>query len=142
MKTYSPKKTDLKREWYLVDVKGKTLGRVATKLANILRGKNKPIFAPHIDCGDFLVVINAAHIKLTGNKLQQKEYHSHSQYAGGLKTIRAEELLEKKPTMILEHAVAGMIPRNKLKKDILNKMKVFAEAEHKHEAQNPKPLEI
>jgi large subunit ribosomal protein L13 len=142
MKTYSPKKTDLKREWYLVDVKGKTLGRVATKLANILRGKNKPIFAPHIDCGDFLVVINAAHIKLTGNKLQQKEYHSHSQYAGGLKTIRAEELLEKKPTMILEHAVAGMIPRNKLKKDILKKMKVFAEAEHKHEAQNPKPLEI
>lgn len=142
MKTFSPKKADLKKEWYLVDVKGKTLGKAATKIADILRGKNKPIFAPHVDCGDFVVVINAAHVKLTGNKITQKKYYSHSRYAGGLKEVRAEELMEKKPEMIIEHAVSGMIPKNKLRKDILKKMKVFAEAEHKHEAQNPKPLEI
>ena len=142
MKTFSPKKEDITREWFLVDVKGKTLGRTATKIANILRGKNKAIFAPHVDCGDYVVVINAAHIHLTGNKLLQKKYYSHSRYAGGLKTIRAEEVLEKIPTMILEHAVSGMIPKNKLRQDTLKKMKIFAEEEHGHEAQNPKPLEI
>ena len=142
MKTFSPKITDIKREWYLVDIKGKTLGKVATKIANILRGKNKPIFSPHLDCGDFVVAINAKEIKLTGNKLTDKVYHHHTRYPNGLRTSSAKELLEKKPCEVLRHAVAGMIPHNKLKKDILRKFKIFPGNEHRHSAQNPKILEI
>lgn len=142
MKTYSPKKSDIERKWYLVDVKGKTLGKTATKIADILRGKNKPIFSPHVDCGDFVVVINANQIKLTGNKWLKKEYYSHSRYPGGLKKVRAEELLEKKPYKVFEKAVAGMIPKNKLNKEILKKLKVFADAKHSHQAQNPQQIEI
>lgn len=142
MKTFSPKKTDIERNWYVVDVQGKTLGKVATKIADILRGKNKPTFSPHLDCGDFVIIINAKEIRLSGNKWQQKEYYHHSRYPGGLKTARAEELREKNPEKIIEHAVAGMISHNKLKKDILKKLKVFPGSEHHHIAQNPKPLEI
>lgn len=142
MKTYSPKQSDITREWYLVDVKGKTLGKIATKLADILRGKNKPQFSPHMDCGDFVVVINAKDIHLTGNKLTGKVYHHHTRYPNGLKTVTAGRLLETKPERVIENAVAGMIPRNKLKKDILKKLKVYGGSEHKHEAQQPKALEL
>ncbi len=142
MNTFSPKHKEVDRQWHLIDVKGKTLGKAATRIADILRGKNKPIFSPHVDCGDYVVVINAAHIKLTGNKVTQKEYNWHTRYASGLRTVRVEELLEKNPVKVLEKAVAGMIPRNKLKKDILKKMKIYADAEHKNEAQKPQPLEI
>ena len=142
MKTYSPKQPDIKPQWYIVDVKGKTLGKVATKLADILRGKNKPIFSPHLDCGDFVIVINAKEIHLTGNKLVQKVYQHHTRYPNGLKTVTAGKLLETKPERVIENAVAGMIPHNKLKKDILKKLKVYGGSEHGHEAQQPKPLEL
>jgi large subunit ribosomal protein L13 len=142
MKTYSPKQPDIKHEWLLVDVKGKTLGKVATKIADLLRGKHKPTFSPHLDCGDFVVVINAKDIKLTGKKLVQKVYHHHSRFANGLKTESAGKLLLTKPERVIENAVAGMIPHNKLKKDILRKMKVYAGSEHKQEAQQPKPYEL
>ena len=142
MKTYSPKQQDIKPQWWLVDVKGKTLGKVATKIADILRGKNKPTFAPHIDGGDFVVVINAKEIKLTGNKLAQKVYQHHTRYPNGLKTVTAGKLLETKPERVIENAVAGMIPHNKLKKDILKKLKVFGGSEHTHDAQQPKVLDL
>jgi large subunit ribosomal protein L13 len=142
MKTYSPKKADLTQQWFIVDVKGKTLGKVATKIADILRGKNKPIFSPHIDCGDFVIVINAAQIVLSGNKLKQKTYYHHTRYPAGLRAITAEKLMQTNAPKIIEFAVAGMIPRNKLKKDILSKLKIYSDASHKHEAQQPKVLEI
>ncbi len=142
MKTFSPKHTEVKREWHLIDVKGKTLGKAATKIADILRGKNKPIYATHVDCGDYVVVINAAHIKLTGGKYTKKEYKSHSRYPGGLKTARVEEVLEKNPVSVLERAIHGMVPGNKIRDDILKKMKIYPEAEHNNQAQNPQPLEI
>jgi large subunit ribosomal protein L13 len=142
MKTYSPKQSDIKHEWYLVDLKGKTLGKTATKIADILRGKTKATFSPHLDCGDYVVIINAKELHLTGNKWEQKEYHTHSRYPGGLKTATAKEVREKHPERIVEHAVAGMIPHTKLKKDILKKLKVYSGTDHPHEAQNPKPLEI
>ena len=142
MKTYSPKKQDIKQEWRLVDVKGKTLGRVATKIADILRGKNKPYFSPHLDCGDFVVVINAKEIRLTGNKLLQKTYFHHSRYPNGLKAVTAGKLIQTKPERVIENAVAGMIPHNKLKKDILKKLKVYAGSEHRHEAQQPIVTEL
>ena len=142
MKTYTPKKADITREWHLIDAKDKTLGRISTKIADILRGKNKPIFSPHMDCGDYVVIINAKDIKLTGNKLSQKKYYRHSRYPGGFKEITAEKLLDQKPEKILEKAIYGMIPNNKLKKDILKKLKIFAGSEHSHAGQNPKPLEL
>ena len=142
MKTYSPKQGDIKREWHLVDAKGKTLGRIATKIADILRGKNKPMFSPHLDCGDYVVVINAKEIKLTGNKLAQKTYQRHTRYPGGFREITAEKLLQQKPEKLLEKAIYGMIPPTKIRKDILKKLKVYAGNEHNHGAQNPKPLEL
>lgn len=142
MKTYSPKQQDIQPQWWLVDVKGKTLGKVATKIADILRGKNKPTFAPHIDGGDFVVVINAKEIKLTGNKLDQKVYQHHTRYPNGLKTVTAGKLMETNPERVIENAVAGMVPHNKLKKDILKKLKVFSGSEHKHDAQQPKVLDL
>jgi large subunit ribosomal protein L13 len=142
MKTYSPKLQDIARVWYIVDVKGKTLGKIATKIADILRGKNKPTFSPHLDCGDFVIIINAKDIKLTGNKLKQKTYYHHTKYPAGLRAVTAEKLLQTKPERIIELAVAGMIPHNKLKKDILKKLKVYANDVHKHEAQQPKALEL
>ena len=142
MKTFSPKQQDITRGWYLVDVKGKTLGKVATRLADILRGKHKPSFSPHLDCGDFVIVINAKEIKLTGNKLTQKTYYHHTRYPNGLRAVTAGKLLETKPEKVIFSAVAGMIPHNKLKKDILSKLKVYGGSEHKHEAQQPKLLEL
>lgn len=141
-KTFSPKQGELNNEWLLVDVKDKVLGRVANKIADLLRGKGKTTFSGHLNVGDYVVVINAASIKLTGKKDQQKEYHRHSHYPGGLKTVTAGKLLEKKPEKVLEHAVAGMLPNNKNKKVLMGRLRIFAGAEHGHSAQNPKPIQL
>lgn len=142
MKTYSPKQSDIKRQWHLVDAKDRPLGKLATQIANILRGKNKPTFSPHLDCGDFVIVINAKEIHLSGNKAKQKTYNHHTRYPAGFRSITADALLEKHPERVLQHAIAGMIPHTKLRQDILRKLKIFTGSEHNHQAQNPKPLEI
>lgn len=140
MKTYSPKKQDIERTWYIVDAKDKRLGRLATEIAVKLRGKDKPQFAPHIDCGDYVIVINAKDIAVTGNKMEDKQYYRHSGYPGGLRKKPLKQLLEEKPEEVIIKAVRGMIPRNKLRKEIMMKLKVFAGSEHPHEAQKPQPL--
>lgn len=132
--TYMAKKEEVGRSWFLVDVKDKVLGRAATTIANILRGKHRPNYTPHVDTGDFVVVINAAQVKLTGKKMQNKIYHSHSGYMGGLKSIPACKLREKDPTRIITHAVRGMLPKNYLGKKILKKLKVYSGTEHPHTA--------
>jgi large subunit ribosomal protein L13 len=141
-KTYSPKLADVKHEWLLVDLKGKTLGRMANKITDLLRGKGKPLFSQHQDCGDFVVVINAAEVHLTGKKDLQKEYHKHSHYPNGLKTVTTGKLRLTHPNRIIEHAVAGMIPNNKNKKFLMKRLKVFAGNEHTHSAQNPKQIQL
>ncbi len=140
MKTYSPKKQDIDRKWYIVDAKGKRLGRLATEIAVKLRGKDKPQFAPHIDCGDYVIVINAKEIAVTGNKMEDKYYYRHSGYPGGLRKKPLKQLLEENPEEVIIKAVRGMIPRNKLRKEVMMKLKVFAGSEHPHEAQKPQPL--
>jgi len=142
MTTKSPKKKDIEKKWYLVDASGKTLGRIAAKIAAVLRGKHKTCFVPHMDCGDFVVVINVKDIRVTGMKKEQKMYRTHSGYMGNLKSISMKQMLEEKPERVFELAVAGMIPHNKIKKDVLKKLKVYAGPEHKHEAQNPEPLSV
>lgn len=139
-KTYSPKQADLKPSWLLVDVKGKILGRVANKIADLLRGKGKTTFSNHIEAGDYVVVINAAEIKLTGKKETDKVYNWHTRYPNGLKAITPEKLRQEKPEEIIEHAVAGMLPNNKHKKSLLKKLKVFAGSDHGHTAQNPQSI--
>jgi large subunit ribosomal protein L13 len=140
MKTYTPKKADINRKWYIVDAKDQTLGRLATKVAVKLRGKDKPQFAPHIDCGDFVVIINASEVTVTGDKMNSKMYYRHSGYPGALKKAPMKKVMQNKPEMVVEKAIAGMIPGNKLKKEILKKLKVYAGSEHPHEAQNPEKL--
>lgn len=142
MKTYSAKAGEVEKKWYLVDAKDKVLGRLATEIAGKLRGKDKPVFTPHMDTGDHVIVINAEKIRLTGNKLKQKLYHSYSGYVGGLKSITAEKLLEKKPENLLIFAVRGMLPKNKLRQIMLKKLKVYAGSEHPHTAQMPEDLNI
>lgn len=142
MKTYVAKQADIKHKWYIVDAKDKVLGRLAVEIAKVLRGKNKPTFTPHLDCGDYVVVINADKIKLTGNKGFGKKYYSHSGYMGSLKEMTAEEVLEKKPTKVLFDAVKGMIPRNKLRDRIMDKLKLYTDEEHPHTAQQPKELKF
>ena len=142
MTTFAPKKSDIERKWYLVDAQNLVLGRLATRLADILRGKDKPTYAHHMDMGDFVIVINAEKIKLTGNKLQQKKYRSHSGYPGGLKEKTAGEVLEKHPEKIIEKAVLGMLPRNKLRDHIIRKLKVYRGDSHPHQAQTPEPLTL
>jgi len=142
MKTYTPKKDDINQKWYLVDAKGKTLGRLATQVATVLRGKHKPTFTPHMITGDFVVVINAKEIQVTGDKKAQKMYRTHSGYLGGLKETPLEAKLADEPEFVIKHAVAGMIPRNKLKKEILSHLKIYAGSEHEHTAQKPEPLDI
>ncbi len=142
MKTHIPKKDDIDRKWYILDAKGRTLGRIATGIANKLRGKDKPIFSPHMDCGDFVIVINAEKVKLTGKKMSDKMYYRHSGFPSGLKSASAKEVLEKKPTKVLELAVSGMLPKNKLRKVFMKKLKLYAGEEHPHEAQNPLVLEV
>lgn len=142
MKTTFLKKEDVKPNWYIVDASDKILGTLATKIAVILRGKNKTSFSPHVDGGDYVIVINAEKIKVTGKKLEDKTYYSHSGQIGKLKSMSLKEKLEKKPTYVLEHAVKGMIPRNRLRKPIMRKLKVYAGEVHEHEAQKPKKLEL
>lgn len=143
MKTFVPKKAEGERKWYLVDANGKTLGRIATEIAKVLRGKNKPEFTPHLDLGDGVVVINAEKINLsTQAKWDQKKYYSHSGYVGNLKEISAKKLLEKKPTEILRQAVVGMIPKNKLKADMTKRLRIFSGAEHTLQSQKPEALTL
>ena len=142
MKTFVAKEQDIKRQWYLVDAKDKVLGRLATNVAIRLRGKHKPIFAPHVDTGDFVVVVNAEKVRLTGRKWDKKIYYRHTGYTGGLKQISAKKLREKRPEDILRFAVKGMLPKNSLGRRQLKKLKIYAGADHPHQAQEPKTLEI
>jgi len=142
MKTYSAKPGEITREWYLVDAEGKTLGRLATQIADTLRGKQKPQFTPHVDTGDFVIVVNAEKIQVTGNKLDQKRYYRHSGYPGGLRSRTLREQLERRPTEVLRVAVKGMLPKNRLARQQITKLKIYAGPEHPHEAQAPKPFEL
>jgi ribosomal protein L13, bacterial type len=137
MKTFSLKNTEVSRDWVIFDASDKILGRFATKIADKLRGKDKPTFTPHVDGGDFVVVINADKVKVTGNKAEQKKYYKHSLYPGGLKEKSYKEVLESTPERIIENAVKGMLPKNKLGKSIFKKLKVYSGSEHPHESQNP-----
>jgi large subunit ribosomal protein L13 len=141
VKTYVATPAKRERNWVLVDASGKTLGRLATRIADALRGKRKPEYTPHIDTGDFVVVVNAEKIAVTGNKRQQKVYYRHSGYPGGLRTRTLEEMLERRPEEVIRLAVKGMLPRNRLGRQQLRKLKVYAGPEHPHEAQKPKPMD-
>ncbi|MDD5724250.1 MAG: 50S ribosomal protein L13 [Syntrophales bacterium] len=142
MKTYSAKKEDVARDWYLVDADGKVLGRLAVEIARRLRGKHKPVYTPHIDTGDFIVVVNAEKVSLTGNKLTDKTYYHHSGYPGGLKSTTADKLLAEKPEEVLRGAVKGMLPKNSLGRQMLKKLKVYKGDKHPHEAQMARLLEV
>ena len=142
MKTFVAKEHEVDKKWYLVDAGEKVLGRLATEIAVILRGKNKPIFTPHMDAGDYVVVVNADKVMLTGNKLEKKIYYRHSGYPGGLKKITAGDMLEKKPERLIRLAVKGMLPKNSLGRRQLTKLKVYAGPNHHHQAQQPEKLEI
>ncbi len=142
MKTYSAKPKDIDRKWYLIDAKDQVLGRMSTRIADILRGKNKPIYTPHMDTGDFVVVINAEKVIVTGKKAEQKEYQRYSGYPGGLKKIPFKRMMDTHPERIIEHAVRGMIPHNRLGRAMIKKLKVYAGTDHPHEAQRPEVLDI
>lgn len=141
-KTYVAKKEDIKRQWYLVDAKDKILGRMATKVASILRGKHKVIFTPHLDTGDGVIVINAAKIRVTGRKLKDKVYRRYSGYPGGLKEVSLETMLKKRPATVVKLAITRMLPQGPLGRDIIKKLKVYADEKHPHKGQNPIPLEV
>lgn len=141
-KTKSAKPAEVERSWYIVDAQDKVLGRLCSEIAQVLRGKNKPSYTPHVDTGDYVIVINAEKVKLTGSKLDQKTYIRYSGYPGGQKSTTAKELLEKKPTAIVEKAVKGMLPKNTLGRQMFKKLFVYEGSEHKHEAQQPKELSI
>jgi large subunit ribosomal protein L13 len=140
VKTYSAKSGEIAREWYLVDAEGQTLGRLATRIADRLRGKGKPQYTPHVDTGDFVVVVNAEKIAVTGKKLDDKRYYRHSGYPGGLRERTLREQLERRPTEVLRKAVKGMLPRNRLARQQITKLKIYAGPDHPHEAQAPKPF--
>ncbi len=140
--TFMANPSNVERKWYVVDAEGKTLGRLAAEVAKVLRGKHKPTFTPHVDTGDFVIVINAEKVRVTGKKLIQKEYFRHSGYPGGSTFTSLESMLQKHPERVVEHAVRGMIPKNKLGADIYRKLKVYAGPEHPHAAQQPEVLEI
>ena len=142
MKSYIAKPTEVERKWYVVDAEGKTLGRLASQVAAILRGKNKPTFTPHIDCGDYVIVINAEKVKVTGKKMTDKVYTTYSGFPGGKKEIPLQEMLAKKPDEVIRHAVKGMMPDGKLGRQMFKKLKVYAGPEHNHESQKPETLEI
>jgi large subunit ribosomal protein L13 len=142
MKTYVAKPTDRQRDWYVVDAEGKTLGRLATQIADALRGKRKPEYTPHCDTGDFVIVINAEKIAVTGNKLADKRYWRHSGYPGGIRSRTLGEMLERRPEEVIRKAVSGMLPRNRLARQQLRKLKVYAGPDHPHAAQKPEPMEI
>ena len=142
MKTYTVKPGDIERQWHLVDAEGKTLGRLASRVAAVLKGKHKPIYTPHADVGDYVIVINAAKIYVTGRKMTQKMYYRHSGYPGGLKSINLRDLLQRHPTRAIEFAVKGMLPKNRLGRRMFKKLRVYAGSDHPHQAQNPQVLEL
>ncbi|MEL0036353.1 MAG: 50S ribosomal protein L13 [Gammaproteobacteria bacterium] len=142
MKTFSAKPETVKRDWYVIDAEGKTLGRLATEVARRLRGKHKAEYTPHVDTGDYIIVVNAEKVTVTGNKTSDKMYYSHTGYPGGIREINFEKLQARKPEMIIEKAVKGMLPRNPLGRAMFRKLKVYAGAEHNHTAQQPQTLEI
>ena len=142
MKTFSAKPETVERDWYIVDAENKTLGRLSTEIARRLRGKHKPEYTPHVDTGDYIVVINAEKVRVSGNKTTDKMYHHHTGYPGGLKSISFDKLIERAPERVIETAVKGMLPKNPLGRAMYKKMKVYAGSEHPHAAQQPKTLEI
>ncbi|GAB4411408.1 MAG: 50S ribosomal protein L13 [Anaerolineae bacterium] len=142
IKTYSPKQDDIRREWYVIDAKDQTLGRLASRIAVLLRGKHKPIFAPHMDTGDFVIVVNADKIRVTGKKLDQKVYYRYSGYPGGVHARTLREQLARDPERVIRLAVRGMLPKNRLGRHMIRKLKVYAGDKHPHQAQQPKPYEL
>ncbi len=142
MRTYSTKVDDIQREWLVVDAAGQTLGRLASQIATILRGKHKPIYSPSVDCGDFVIVINAEKVRVTGRKLDQKSYYRHSGYPSGLKTVSLRDQLNQHPDRVIRFAVRGMLPKNRLGRQMIKKLKIYASAEHPHAAQQPKPFQM
>ena len=142
MKTFSAKPAEVRRDWYLVDATGKTLGRLSTEIARRLRGKHKPEYTPHVDTGDYIVVVNAEKIRVTGNKLKDKMYHRHTGYIGNLKSTNLEKLLDEAPERALQYAVKGMLPKGPLGRKMIGKLRVFAGPEHNHAAQQPIPLDV
>ena len=142
MKTYSATPKDIDRRWYIVDAEGMVLGRLASEVAKIIRGKHKPMYTPHMDTGDFVIVINAEKVRVTGDKLDQKMYYRHSQYPGGLKTISLRDQLKQHPDRVIRLAVRGMLPKNRLGRQMIKKLKVYREPDHPHQAQQPKPLSM
>lgn len=142
MKSYMQKKETVERKWYVIDATDVVLGRLASKVATILKGKNKATFTPHIDCGDYVIIVNASKVKLTGNKLDKKLYYNHSGYVGGLRVRKAEEMISKYPVKMVERAIKGMLPNGRLGRAMYKKLFVYADGEHKHMAQKPEVLEI
>ena len=142
MSTQVAKLSDIKRNWFVVDLEGKVLGRAATEIARVLRGKHRPIYTPSVDAGDFVIVLNADKIKLTGNKMADKVYYNHTGYPGGIRSINAEKLLAKKPEELIKKAVRGMLPKNKLGRQMIKKLKIYSGADHPHAAQLPKELAL
>jgi large subunit ribosomal protein L13 len=142
MKTYTAKKGEIERQWVVIDAQDQVLGRLATRVAHILRGKNKPVFTNHVDTGDFVIVVNAEKIRLTGNKLDGKIYYRHSGYPGGIKGMTAREMLERKPEQVIRTAVKGMLPKNRLGSKMITKLKVYAGPDHPHRAQLPEKIEL
>ena len=142
MKSFMASPATIERKWYVVDATGYTLGRLASEVAKVLRGKNKPIFTPHMDCGDYVIVVNAEKIKVTGKKLDQKIYYHHSEYVGGMKEATLREMMQKKPEFVITHAVKGMLPKGSLGRQMLKKLHVYAGPEHNHAAQKPETLDI
>jgi len=142
VKTYTARAEDMEREWFLVNAEGKTLGRLASEIASVLRGKHKPIYTPHLDCGDYVIVVNAEKVRVTGRKLDQKMYYHHTGYPGGIKSISLRNQLQKHPERVLQAAVRGMLPKNRLGRKMLKKLKVYAGDSHPHQAQQPKMLEL
>jgi large subunit ribosomal protein L13 len=142
MKTFTATPADIRHDWYVIDAKDKTLGRLASEIARRLRGKHKPEYTPHMDTGDYIVVINASQVRITGNKAKDKMYYSHSEYPGGIKSISFNKLIEKKPELIIENAVKGMLPKGPLGREMFRKLRVYPGADHKHTAQQPRVLDI
>ena len=142
MKSFMASPSTVERKWYVVDAEGKTLGRLASEVANVLRGKNKPTYTPHIDTGDYVIVVNAEKIQVTGKKLDQKIYYHHSEYVGGMKEATLREMMQKKPEFVITHSVKGMLPKGPLGRQMLKKLHVYAGPEHNHAAQKPETLDI
>ena len=142
MRTYTAKSAEIEREWFVVDATGKTLGRLASEIAQILKGKHKPTYTPHLDCGDFVIVVNAGKVQVTGRKLDQKSYFRHSMYPGGLREVSLRDQLQTHPDRVITAAVRGMLPKSRLGRALIKKLKVYESSEHPHAAQKPKPLDL